>query len=1161
MKTKRLSMLSLVVGVAILAGIAANAQTDYTWAPGDAGGDWDTSTANWNPGPVAWPNNTEPGDNAIFGATTATRTVTIPDGTTINVNKIKFSSLSGDWNEAWNFANSGALNFIGEALIDPYDGTKAIRINAAITGSAGLVLDSSGSRNANAETRLGGTATTNTYTGITKVNDSTLVLYKNSALGATGEGNHTEIYSNGRVMIGGQSGTSTPLTIPEDIYIKAGGLGACIRSSNASNTLTGNVVYAFDANDSGINVNTAHTFTVSGNITLADGMTATRRISLSASGATSAKLVVSGIISDATDGKALRLLIEGDNSNPANSGTVELSGNNTFTGDSNCCIIIRRGTLLLSHENAEGSSTINPIILGDGGTSGSGCILRLLTNGAYTVNNPVNINTGTVAYTAVIGGNSAHESTYIRAITINDTNAGTYQLTAAEGGTVTFNGTINDGTQTKAISKIGAGTVVLNKSTGNTYDGGTTITAGTLVAANTSGSATGTGNVTVNNTGTLQLNSGSIVSGSVTVDIGGALTGSGKINGSTVTVNGNVAPNGTLTLGNATPTLTFGNGANVNFDLGTTSDKIAFTNTGSLDGSGNANLNLTLGEGFSYSNTYTIFENVSTEGFTFASITGYDNVNYTANFAKVGNNYVLSFTSNKFSVTYYGNGNNGGTAPVDPNSPYSVGAEVTVLDKGTLVKTNYTFSGWNTEAGGGGTSYNPGNKFNMPDHDVNLYAQWTENPKYTITFVTDGTPGASITGDTTQQVYQGQNCTPVTAVAPAGYAFTGWTWPGGGSSSANPFTATNIQTDREYTAHFELIVIGKKWDFNGDGMSDVLASDSSNNNGVMFLMEGTTPKDSGTVYTMTDTNWQLLGFKDFDGNGKADMIWQHSVNKKVVIYIMNGLTITSVKTIYNGTSGWVIDRLADFNGDGRCDILWKHPTSGGAAIWLMNGTDTVATSGLANSIYLSWLTLGTGDFNGDGKDDILWEKTSGSPRKGVIYLMNGTSISGTGVAYSKSSLSWTVTNLLDYNADGKCDMLWKNTATNSGAIYIMNGTTITGSGIIYSNSTAWQVVQSGDFNADNKNDLFWIKPATGETYIWLMNGTAMQDSGSPFTYSGNWVVKQLLDFNNDGKADVLMQNNDTNQAVDYLINDKALLNSGTVFGAGTKSVLVPLIQD
>ena len=82
----------------------------------------------------------------------------------------------------------------------------------------------------------------------------------------------------------------------------------------------------------------------------------------------------------------------------------------------------------------------------------------------------------------------------------------------------------------------------------------------------------------------------------------------------------------------------------------------------------------------------------------------------------------LSMT--KRTVTYSGNGNTGGTAPLDSGG-YFPGTPVTVLAAGTLTRTGYVFNNWNTQAGGGGTSYSPAATFNIGDANTTLYAQWT----------------------------------------------------------------------------------------------------------------------------------------------------------------------------------------------------------------------------------------------------------------------------------------------------------------------------------------------------------------------------------------------------------------------------------------------------
>jgi uncharacterized repeat protein (TIGR02543 family) len=76
-----------------------------------------------------------------------------------------------------------------------------------------------------------------------------------------------------------------------------------------------------------------------------------------------------------------------------------------------------------------------------------------------------------------------------------------------------------------------------------------------------------------------------------------------------------------------------------------------------------------------------------------------------------------------YSVTYNGNENTGGTAPVDGSSPYSPGSSVTILDDGSLVKSGYDFTGWNTATDGSGTNYSPGDTFIINANTI-LYAQW-----------------------------------------------------------------------------------------------------------------------------------------------------------------------------------------------------------------------------------------------------------------------------------------------------------------------------------------------------------------------------------------------------------------------------------------------------
>jgi hypothetical protein len=87
---------------------------------------------------------------------------------------------------------------------------------------------------------------------------------------------------------------------------------------------------------------------------------------------------------------------------------------------------------------------------------------------------------------------------------------------------------------------------------------------------------------------------------------------------------------------------------------------------------------------------------------------------------------LMIFSSHSYAghtLSYSGNGSTGGTAPA--SASYNNGDTVTVLgNTGSLVKTGYTFSGWNTNAAGTGTTYQAGSSFSFGNSDMTLYALW-----------------------------------------------------------------------------------------------------------------------------------------------------------------------------------------------------------------------------------------------------------------------------------------------------------------------------------------------------------------------------------------------------------------------------------------------------
>jgi hypothetical protein len=166
-------------------------------------------------------------------------------------------------------------------------------------------------------------------------------------------------------------------------------------------------------------------------------------------------------------------------------------------------------------------------------------------------------------------------------------------------------------------------------------------------------------------------------------------------------------------------------------------------------------------------------------------------------------------------------------------------------------------------------------------------------------------------------------------------------------------------------------------------------------------------------------------------------------------------------------------------------------------------------------------------FNLDGKSDVLWRNDAGE-----IYVWNSQSAQGAfqGQTLGLIGADWHVQDVADYNADGKADILWRN---NAGDLYAYKSgagaaTSFTGQSISFVDPI-WAVVpQAGDFNADGRADILFRNTATGEVYLWASQAgsDAVNFLGQSFgTVGTDWSIRAVGDFNGDTRADILWRSN------------------------------------
>ena len=138
---------------------------------------------------------------------------------------------------------------------------------------------------------------------------------------------------------------------------------------------------------------------------------------------------------------------------------------------------------------------------------------------------------------------------------------------------------------------------------------------------------------------------------------------------------------------------------------------------------------------------------------------------------------------NTFSVTYSGGGsttytvtynaNEHGTGTMtDPNSPYTSGAEVTVLANAFVADTDYEFVDFNTAADGSGTSYDAGDKFEITANTT-LFAQWN---------YTGVGPDVSLVASSTSDFVSPWSVDNTPGNVETTGSARGWQWSGGKSA-------------------------------------------------------------------------------------------------------------------------------------------------------------------------------------------------------------------------------------------------------------------------------------------------------------------------------------------------------------------------------------------
>jgi uncharacterized repeat protein (TIGR02543 family) len=321
-----------------------------------------------------------------------------------------------------------------------------------------------------------------------------------------------------------------------------------------------------------------------------------------------------------------------------------------------------------------------------------------------------------------------------------------------------------------------------------------------------------------------------------------------------------------------------------------------------------------------------------------------------------------------FRVFYDGNENTGGMAPVDTNG-YEPGAIATTLgNPGSLSRRGYTFAGWNTKADGSGKGYGENDLLEMGDEAIILYAQWSNNPTFTVTYDRNGAVDGTVPVDARR--YEEGDTVVVAGntgnLVKTGNTFTGWnTQPQGDSGTA--YTPGSVfivgaKNDTLY-AQWEINRYTITYDGNGENVSNVplptthrynaeLTLDTAipDRTGHTFFRWNTAPTGDGEDYKPGD--------KFTIGDRNVTLYARWTVNRYAIAYVGNGNTAgkapDSVTSDYN--TPLTIAGKGSLERTGYSFTGWNTEADGGGSAYPADTTVAMGAGDL--TLFAQWKVNG-----------------------------------------------------------------------------------------------------------------------------------------------------------------------------------------------------------
>lgn len=292
------------------------------------------------------------------------------------------------------------------------------------------------------------------------------------------------------------------------------------------------------------------------------------------------------------------------------------------------------------------------------------------------------------------------------------------------------------------------------------------------------------------------------------------------------------------------------------------------------------------------------------------------------------------FRKNNYAVSF--NGNQGAGSMVDLAMVYD---EEKQLTANVFTRTGYSFTGWNTQADGSGTSYadkqSVKNLIATDAGNIALYAQWQAN-SYSIVFDANAPESTTVTGEMAdlEMTYDTPKKLTNNAFAIVGYKFASWNTQadGNGETIYNGAQVNNLAASGSVTLYAiweeKIYVCREATELHDEPCKNSSTGGCANNGGYSqnqtitygSLVDENSPKP-GDAYDC-DVN--------FDGTYDADterFYYMHTLEGNAVMFYYNNMInedqkYNTVLNYFPTTSTWTNPGLVEFDNG----LVARRPT-------------------------------------------------------------------------------------------------------------------------------------------------------------------------------------------------------------------------------------------